>query len=227
MVPAFLSELRRPWLWKGWALGIILVLGFIALLLLAACLEDGVSLAGLQGPLLEAALTLTLTGSAVVGSFAFTADYRTGGFRRRVLLFQRCPAFLARAIATTLTGFLSGLFMGLIFGLAVQVLDEEWHVRPPTILAFAGLAWMGAGWGFLSGSLIRNHLVSLFAVPLSLLLPGMLMGPQLQYFPVLASDWANQTAVNIPALGSFMGAVGWLLVITAVAFGAFLKRDLA
>ena len=227
MVTAFLSDLRRPWLWKGSAVGAALVLGFMALVAVAANLDTKSSLEGSDGLLVEAGLTLTLTAAAVVGSFAFTADYRTGSFSRRVLLFQRCPAFLGRAATTSLAALISGAVIGLVVVLSGNLLDETWHVSPAAVPAFAGLAAMGSVWGFAAGSLIRNHLVSLFAVPLSLLLPEMLMGPDTTFFPVLAADWANQTAVNIPAWDSFSGAAAWLLVVTAPAFGVFLKRDLA
>ncbi|WP_026546981.1 membrane protein [Paenarthrobacter nicotinovorans] len=227
MGPAFLSELRRPWLWKGSAVGAALVLGFMALMVLAAALEAGPTLASLGGPLMEAGLTLTLTGSAVVGSFAFTADFRTGSFSRRVLMFQRVPAFLGRAAATALAALISGALIGLIFVLAGELLGEAWQLGLPACPAFAGVAGMGSIWGFAAGSLIRNHLVSLFAVPLTLLLPEMLPGSGLPFFPVLAADWATQATVNIPAWGSFAGAAAWLLVVLAVAFVIFLKRDLA
>ncbi|MGO4145252.1 hypothetical protein AB4Y77_09230 [Paenarthrobacter sp. YAF11_1] len=227
MFPAFRSDLRRPWLWKGSAVGAALVLGFMALVAVAAALEPDSSMVGSDGLLVEAGLTLTLTAAAVVGSFAFTADYRNGSFSRRVLLFQRCPAFLGRAASTSLAALISGAVIGLIVVLSGNLLDETWHVSPAAVPAFAGLAAMGSVWGFAAGSLIRNHLVSLFAVPLSLLLPEMLMGPDTTFFPVLAADWANQTAVNIPAWDSFTGAAAWLLVVTAPAFGVFLKRDLA
>lgn len=227
MVSAFLSDLRRPWLWKGSGVGAVLVLGFMALVFVAAALQPPPSMEGFDEPLVEAGLTLTLTAAAVVGAFAFTSDYRTGCFSRRVLLFQRSPAFLGRAATTSLAGVFSGAVVGLIVVLSGKLLDESWHVGLTAVPAFAGLAAMGSVWGFAAGSLIRNHLVSLFAVPLSLLLPEMLVGPDTTFFPVLAADWANQTAVNIPAWGSFIGAAGWLLVVTALAFGVFLKRDLA
>ncbi|MEO3941704.1 hypothetical protein V3C41_11555 [Paenarthrobacter nicotinovorans] len=227
MGPAFLSELRRPWLWKGSAVGAALVLGFMALMVLAAALEAGPTLASLGGPLMEAGLTLTLTGSAVVGSFAFTADFRTGSFSRRVLLFQRGPVFLGRTAATALAALVSGAVIGLIFFLAGKLLDEAWQLGLPAWPAFAGIAGMGSIWGFAAGSLIRNHLVSLFAVPLTLLLPEMLLGPDSRFFPVLAADWATQATVNIPAWGSFAEAAAWLLVVLAVAFLIFHKRDLA
>ncbi|ASN21621.1 hypothetical protein [Arthrobacter sp. YN] len=227
MVSAFASELRRPWLWKGSGVGAALVLGFMALVFVAALLESGPYTEGFDEPLVEAGLTLTLTVAAVVGSFAFTADYRNGSFNRRVLLFQRSPAFLGRAATTSLAALFSGAVVGLVVVLSGNLLDETWHVSLTAVPAFAGLAAMGSVWGCAAGSLIRNHLVSLFAVPLSLLLPEMLMGPDTTVFPVLAADWANQSAVNIPAWGSFMGAASWLLVVTALAFGVFLKRDLA
>ncbi|WGM19832.1 hypothetical protein QEH68_17680 [Paenarthrobacter sp. OM7] len=227
MVSAFLSDLRRPWLWKGSGVGAGLVLGFMALVSVAAALGPGPSMEGFDESLVDAGLTLTLTAAAVVGSFAFTADYRTGCFSRRVLLFQRIPAFLGRAATTSLGALISGALVGLTFVLSGKLVDESWHVSLTVVPAFAWLAAMGSVWGFAAGSLIRSHLVSLFAVPLSLLLPEMLMGPDTTFFPVLAADWAHQSAVNIPAWGSFMGAAGWLVVVTALAFGVFLKRDLA
>ncbi|MGF6834170.1 hypothetical protein QF015_002352 [Paenarthrobacter sp. TE4293] len=227
MVPSLLSELRRPWLWRGAAVGASLVLGFIALVIFAAALEPGSSLAHLDGLLVETGLTLTLTGSAVVGASAFTAGFRTGSLTRRVLLFQRSPAFRARAAATSLAAMISGAVVGVILVQSGVLLEESWHVGLAAVPAFAGLAGMGSVWGFAAGSLIRNHLVSLFAVPLSLLLPELLLEQTNAFFPVLAADWATQTAVNIPAWGSFTGAVSWLLVVTAIAFGVFLKRDLA
>jgi len=90
---------------------------------------------------------------------------------------------------------------------------------------------MGALWGFALGSLLRNHLLSLFAVPLTVAVPGLLPDPSQPmgtfFFPVLAADWAQQTAVNIPASGAFCGAAGWLVLVAAAAFTVFVKRDLA
>ncbi|AFR30481.1 membrane protein [Arthrobacter sp. Rue61a] len=229
VVPAFLSELRRPWLWLGSAVGALLVVGLIAVLLGMAGLESPTS-PGIE-VLRQASMSLMLTGAAVVGSFAFTSDYRAGCFTRRVLHFQRGPAFTARAASTALAALLVGVTIGVLFGLSGEILDGAWGFSFHAVLAFAGTACMGSLWGFAIGSLIRSHLVSLFVVPLSLVLPELLAGwlgdAEQFFFPVLAADWADQLAVHIAAFGSFVGAVSWLLVVTAVAFLVFLKRDLA
>ncbi|MNI58800.1 ABC-2 family transporter protein [compost metagenome] len=229
MVPAFLSELRRPWLWLGSAVGALLVVGLIAVLLGMAGLESPTS-PGIE-VLRQASMSLMLTGAAVMGSFAFTSDYRAGCFTRRVLDFQRGPAFTARAASTALAALLVGATTGVLFGLSGEILDGAWGFSFHAVLAFAGTACMGSLWGFAIGSLIRSHLVSLFVVPLSLVLPELLAGwlgdAEQFFFPVLAADWADQLAVHIAAFGSFVGAVSWLLVVTAVAFLVFLKRDLA
>lgn len=167
----------------------------------------------------------------MVGSFSFTSDYRAGCFTRRVLHFQRGPAFTARATSTALTVLLMGAIIGVLFGLSAQLLDGAWGFTLHAVLAFAGIAGMGSLWGFAIGSLIRNHLVSLFVVPLSLVLPELLAGSlgnlEQFLFPVMAADWADQLAFHITAASSFVGTVSWLLVVTAVAFVVFLKRDLA
>ncbi|GAA3284730.1 hypothetical protein [Paenarthrobacter aurescens] len=230
VVPAFLADMRRPWLWLGSAMCAVLVLGLLGILIGMASLEPQTP-PGFDGVLLEAGLSLMLTAAAVVGSFSFTSDYRAGCFTRRVLLFQRGPAFTARAGSTVLTALLSGAAVGVLSGLSGELVARAWGVTPQTVLSFAGMAAMGALWGFAIGSLIRSHLVSLFVVPLSLvvpeLLPGSLGRVKEFFFPVLAGDWAEQSAVHLTSSGSFTGAMIWLVVVTAVAFGVFLKRDLA
>ncbi|MGR0160213.1 hypothetical protein [Paenarthrobacter nitroguajacolicus] len=207
------------------------MLGLLGLLIVAAGLEPQAPTPGLDAVLLKTGLSLTLTGAAVVGSFSFTADYGTGSFTRRVLLFQRGSAFTGRATTTTLAAFLSGALVGIAFGVSGAVVDGMWLLNLPTVLGFAATASMGALWGFALGSLIRNHLVSLFAVPLTLVLPE-LLSPSLGetgrfLFPLLAATWAQNAAVNIPAFASFVGAVCWLVVVLAVASRVFLRRDLA
>lgn len=230
MVSAFLSDIRRPWLWLGSAICALLVLGLVGVLLGMASLELQKP-SGIDRALRQAGLSLMLTAAAVTGSFSFTSDYRTGCFTRRVLLFQRGPAFAARAASTFLSALLVGATVGAMFGASAGILAGAWGFSVQTVLAFAGTAAMGALWGFAIGSLIRSHLVSLFVVPLSLVLPELLAdssGRAGQYlFPVLAAEWAEQVAIHIPASGSFIGAGMWLVVVTAVAFGMFLKRDLA
>ena len=230
MVSAFLSDIRRPWLWLGSAICALLVLGLVGVLLGMASLELQKP-PGIDRVLRQAGLSLMLTAAAVTGSFSFTSDYRTGCFTRRVLLFQRGPAFAARAASTFLSALLVGATVGAMFGASAGILAGAWGFSVQTVLAFAGTAAMGALWGFAIGSLIRSHLVSLFVVPLSLVLPELLAdssGRAGQYlFPVLAAEWAEQVAIHIPASGSFIGAGMWLVVVTAVAFGMFLKRDLA
>ncbi len=230
MVSAFLSDIRRPWLWLGSAICALLVLGLVGVLLGMASLELQKP-PGIDRVLRQAGLSLMLTAAAVTGSFSFTSDYRTGCFTRRVLLFQRGPAFAARAASTSLSALLVGATVGAMFGASGGILAGAWGFSVQTVLAFAGTAAMGSLWGFAIGSLIRSHLVSLFVVPLSLVLPELLAdssGRAGQYlFPVLAAEWAEQVAIHIPASGSFIGAGMWLVVVTAVAFGMFLKRDLA
>ncbi|MCR1161686.1 hypothetical protein NEK97_09465 [Paenarthrobacter sp. UW852] len=229
--PALLSDLRRPWLWKGSAISAALALGLTGMLFVAATHDAGADTTGLPALLLDAVTSLVLTVSAVFGSFSFTADYRAGSLNRRVLLFQRRPAFLGRALSTAVAALLAGAAIGLAFGFASAVLKVAGTLSPSLVLAFAGAAAMGALWGFALGSLLRNHLVSLFAVPLSVALPGLL--PDLSqpmttfFFPVLAANWAQQAAVNIPASGAFCGAAGWLVLVAAAAFTVFVKRDLA
>ncbi len=227
---AFLSDIRRPWLWLGSAICAVLVIGLVGVLIGMTRLEPQTP-PGIDGVLRQASLSLMLTAAAVTGSFSFTSDYRTGCFTRRALLFHRGPAFAARAASTSLTAVLVGATVGALFGATGGILAGAWGFSVQTVLAFAGMAAMGSLWGFALGSLIRNHLVSLFVVPLSLLLPELLAdsyGHAEQYlFPVLAADWADQVTVHIPASGSFIGAAIWLVVVTAVAFGMFLKRDLA
>ncbi len=230
MVSALLSDIRRPWLWLGSAICALLVLGLVGVLICMTSLEAQTP-PGIDRILRQACMSLMLTAAAVTGSFSFTSDYRTGCFTRRVLLFQRGPAFAARAASTFLSALLVGATVGAMFGASAGILAGAWGFSVQTVLAFAGTAAMGALWGFAIGSLIRSHLVSLFVVPLSLVLPELLAdssGRAGQYlFPVLAAEGAEQVAIHIPASGSFIGAGMWLVVVTAVAFGMFLKRDLA
>ena len=231
LVPAFCSDLQRPWLWKGSALGALLVLGLLGLLIVAASLESQAPTPGLDRVLRKTGLSLMLTGASIVGAFSFTADYRTGSLNRRVLLFQRGPAFTGRATTTTLAALISGALVGTAFGLFGVFADGAWHLNPVTVLGFCVTSGMGSLWGFALGSLIRNHLVSLFVVPLSLALPE-LLSPSLGetgrlIFPTLAANWAENVAVNIPAFASFAGALCWLVVVLAAASWVFLRRDLA
>ncbi len=229
--PALLSDLRRPGLWKGSAISAALVLGLAGMLLVAGTADAGVETPGLSAVLLEAVTSLVMTVSAVFGSFSFTAGYRAGSLNRRVLLFQRRPVFLGRALSTAVAALFTGAVVGSALGLSAAVLKVAGTPSPRLVLAFAGTAAMGALWGFALGSLLRNHLVSLFAVPLSVALPGLLLDTSQPmgtfFFPVLAADWAQQTAVNIPASGAFCGAAGWLVLVAAAAFTVFVKRDLA
>lgn len=231
LAAAVRSDLRRPWLWRGSAISAVLALGLTGMLFVAAT-HDATAAGSPELPalLLEAVTSLVLTVSAVFGAFSFTADYRAGSFNRRVLLFQRRPAFLGRALSTAVAALFAGAVIGLAFGFSAAVFKVAGTLSPLLVLAFAGTAVMGALWGFALGSLLRNHLVSLFAVPLSVALPGLLPEPSQPmttlFFPVLAADWANQAAVNIPASGAFCGAAGWLVLVVAAAFTVFVKRDL-
>ena len=229
MVPALLADLRRPWLWKGSGIASVLVIGLLGTLLLAANLEPTTGGPSPEGPFREAGLSLMLTGAGVMGSCSFTADFRAGCLTRRVLLFQRIPAFIARALTTVLAALLSGVIVGVAFGLSGALFPEGWQVSPQVVLAFAAMAAMGSVWGFAIGSFIRSHLVSLFAVPLSLGVPQVLpLGNAEAYlFPFQAADWANQAAVHIPPSGSFSGALAWLLIVLGAACDVFSKRDLA
>jgi hypothetical protein len=170
-----------------------------------------------------------LTGAGVMGSCSFTADFRAGCLTRRVLLFQRIPAFIARALTTALAAILGGVIVGISFGLSGTFIADGWQLSPHGVLAFAGMAAMGSAWGFAIGSFIRSHLVSLFAVPLSLVLPQILpLGDAEPYlFPFQAADWANQAAVHIPPSESFFGALAWPLIVLGAACAVFSKRDLA
>ncbi|MGO4588011.1 hypothetical protein [Paenarthrobacter sp. 2TAF44] len=229
MVSALLADLRRPWLWKGSGIASLLVIGLLATLVVAAILESTTPPPDLEGVLRGAGLSLMLAGAGVMGSFSFTADFRAGCLTRRVLLFQRNPAFIARALTTALAAILSGAMVGICFGLAGGIFAQGWQVSPHVVLAFAGMAAMGSAWGFAIGSLLRSHLVSLFAVPLSLVVPQILsLGNAETYlFPFEAAEWANQAAVHIPASESFFGAVAWLLIILGAACAVFSRRDLA
>lgn len=95
--PAFLSDMRRPWLWKGSAVCALLVAGLIGALVVAAAIgskeDGGQAMTGVDRTLLEAGLSLMLTAAAVVGSFSFTSDFDTRSFHRRILMFQRGAAF--------------------------------------------------------------------------------------------------------------------------------------
>ena len=229
MVSALLADLRRPWLWKGSAVASLLVIGLLATLLVTASVESTMAPPGFDEVLRGAGLSLMLTGAGVMGSCSFTADFRAGCLTRRVLLFQRSPAFIARALTTALAASLGGAMVGMCFGLAGGIAAEGWQLSPHLVLAFAGMAAMGSAWGFAIGSLVRNHLVSLFAVPLSLVVPQILsLGNAETYlFPFQAANWANQAAVHIPASESFFGAAAWLLIILGAACAVFSKRDLA
>ncbi|GAA4025089.1 hypothetical protein GCM10023063_01720 [Arthrobacter methylotrophus] len=233
--PAFLSDMRRPWLWKGSAIGTLLVAGLIGGLVVAAAIgpeeESGHAMTGGDRILLDAGLSLLLTAAAVVGSFSFTSDFNTRSFYRRILVFQRGAAFTGRAASTTVVALLAGTTIGVLFGLAGELGVDRWHVSTHVVVAFAGVSGMGSLWGFAIGSLIRNHLLSLFVVPLSLVLPTA-VGRQLGHFvdflfPNLLSVWAKQGALESLRLDSLAGAAMWLAFVLGAGFWVFLKRDLA
>lgn len=232
---AFLSDMRRPWLWKESAVGALLVCGLIGAFVVAAAIgskeEGGNAMPGIDRILLAAGLSLMLTAGAVVGSFSFTSDFNTRSFHRRILMFQRDAAFTGRAASVTAVALVTGATVGALFGLSGALLANAWHVSVHTVLAFAAMAGMGSLWGFAIGSLIRNHLLSLFVVPLSLVLPAVLVGPLGQFadflFPNLVTDWVNQGVLGTLELGSLAGAGIWLTCALGGACWMFSKRDLA
>lgn len=232
--PAFLSDMRRPWLWKGSAFCALLVAGLIGAFVVAAAIgsrEDGLeAMTGVDRSLLESGLSLMLTAAAVVGSFSFTADFDTGSFHRRILMFQRGAAFTGRAASITVAGLVTGAIVGVLFGLSGELVANLWHVSAPAVLAFAAIAGIGSLWGFAIGSLVRNHFLSLFVVPLSLVLPAALASRLGQFadllFPNLVTDWVNQWALGRVKLDSFAGAITWLACLLGGAYLVFSKRDL-
>src|SRR5690349_13850260 len=137
MVSALIADLRRPWLWKGTGIASLLVIGLLVALLVTARLESTRAPPGLVGVLRVDGLSLMLTGAAVMRSCSFTADFRAGCLTRRVLLFRRSPAFIARALTGALAASLGGAMVGICFGLSGGIVAERWHVSPHTVLAFA------------------------------------------------------------------------------------------
>ncbi|WP_284978086.1 hypothetical protein [Arthrobacter sp. fls2-241-R2A-200] len=229
-VPALLSDLQRPWLWKSSALGVLVVAAFMALLVVASGFEANTPTPGTVTILLDSAFSLTLTGAAVVGSFSFTRDFGAGCIARRVLLFQRGAVFTGRAATATLATGLGGGAIGGGVWLFLSATSKPTGQGMGTVLAFVSIACIGGLWGFSFGSLIRNHLVSLFVVPATLVLPGLLPDSLEQIrpllFPVESLAWAKQLALHIPASASLLGAVDWLLMMTTAACLVFSKRDL-
>lgn len=232
--PAFLSDMRRPWLWKGSAVCALLVAGLIGALVVAAAIgskeDGGQAMTGVDRTLLEAGLSLMLTAAAVVGSFSFTSDFDTRSFHRRILMFQRGAAFTGRAASGTVAALVTGAIVGVLFGLSGELVASLWHVSAPAVLAFTAMAGIGSLWGFAIGSLIRNHFLSLFVVPLSLVLPAALASRLGQFadllFPNLVTDWVNQWASGSVKPDSFAGAVIWLACALGGAYWVFSKRDL-
>jgi hypothetical protein len=233
--PAFLSDMRRPWLWKGSAVCALLVAGLIGALVVAAAIgsteEGGNATTGVARILFEAGLSLMLTAAAVVGSFSFTSDFNTRSFHRRILMFQRGAAFTGRAASVTVVAMVTGAIVGVLFGLSGEFVANRWHIGAPAVLAFAAMAGIGSLWGFAIGSLIRNHFLSLFVVPLSLVLPEVLAGRLGQFadflFPNLVTDGVNQGALGSVKLDSLSGALIWLACSLGGAYWMFSKRDLA
>jgi hypothetical protein len=227
--------MRRPWLWKGSAVGASIVGGLLGAFVMAAAIgskePSGNAMPGVDRILLEAGLSLMLTAAAVVGSFSFTSDFHTRSIHRRILMFQRGAAFTGRAASTTVVAVGTGATMGVLFGLSGALVADQWNVSVHAVLAFAAMAGMGSLWGFAIGSLIRNHLLSLFVVPLSLVLPAVFAGPLGQFadflFPNLLTDWVNQEALGSLKLDSLAGAVIWLAFALGGAYWVFSKRDLA
>lgn len=226
--------MRRPWLWKGSAVCALLVAGLIGALVAAAAIgskgDGGQAMTGMDRTLLEAGLSLMLTAAAVVGSFSFTSDFDKRSFHRRILMFQRGAAFTGRAASITVAALVTGAIVGVLFGLSGELMASLWHVSAPAVLAFAAMAGIGSLWGFAIGSLIRNHLLSLFVVPLSLVLPAALASRLGQFadllFPNLVTEWVNQWVLGSVKLDSFAGAVIWLVCSLGGAYWVFSKRDL-
>lgn len=231
---AFLSDMRRPWLWKGSAIGALLVAGLIGAFVVAAAIgsreDGGTTIPSDDRVLLDAGLSLMLTAAAVVGSFSFTSDFNTRSFHRRILVFQRGAAFTGRMASIAVAAILAGATMGVLFGLAGALGSNRWHLSVHIMLAFAMMSCMGSLWGFAIGSLIRNHLLSIFVVPLSLVLPTIAVGQLEQFadflFPNLLSAWANQEVLGSLRLDSLAGAAIWLAFALGGGFWVFLKRDL-
>lgn len=227
--------MRRPWLWKGSAVGALLVGGLIVAFVVAAAIgskeEGGDAMPGVDRILLKAGLSLMLTAGAMVGSFSFTSDFNTRSFHRRILMFQRGAAFTGRAASITVVALVTGATVGVLFGLSGALAANPWNVSVHAVLVFAAMAGMGSLWGFALGSLIRNHLLSLFVVPLSLVLPTALAGPLGQFadflFPSLLTDWVNQGVLGSLKLESLAGATIWLAFALGGAYWVFSKRDLA
>lgn len=125
---------------------------------------------------------------------------------------------------------MTGAIVGVLFGLSGELVASLWHVSAPAVLAFTAMAGIGSLWGFAIGSLIRNHFLSLFVVPLSLVLPAALASRLGQFadllFPNLVTDWVNQWASGSVKPDSFAGAVIWLACALGGAFWVFSKRDL-
>lgn len=226
--------MRRPWLWKGSTVCALLVAGLIGALVAAAATsskgDGGQAMTGMDRTLLEAGLSLMLTAAAVVGSLSFTSDFDKRSFHRRILMFQRGAAFTGRAASITVAALVTGAIVGVLFGLSGELMASLWHVSAPAVLAFAAMAGIGSLWGFAIGSLIRNHLLSLFVVPLSLVLPAALASRLGQFadllFPNLVTEWVNQWVLGSVKLDSFAGAVIWLACSLGGAYWVFSKRDL-
>lgn len=226
---AFITDLVRPSLWRDAAVGSLLVGALAGTLYILAYFESGPSSPGTEAVLLKSALSLVLTGSALVGSFAFTSAFRTGSLHLRVLLFQRIPAFAARAGTTMVAASALGVATAELCAALGALVSGTTGIHAPGVFAATGC--MGAAWGYSIGSVVRNHQVSLFLVPLTLVLPGLaaqLMQEAGQFvFPLAAADWADRAILSQPASWSLLTSLGWLATVGAVALGVFTKRDLA
>ena len=221
------AELSRPWLWRGAGIAALIAVGLIAIPIVSSLAHE-VRVGQLGAALLGPALSVMLTVGAVLGSFAFTADFRHGSLHRRVLLFSRAPIFASRAASTFLASMLAGGAVGTVLVLIMLLVGGH-----PTNFfaagAFAGVAAVGSMWGFAVGSLVRDHLVAFFVVPLTLALPEFLSGAGRTtgfFFPVLTSEWSTSVAEGRINSMPLLGSLCWLVLLLGSAGAVFSHRDL-
>ncbi|QQQ61872.1 hypothetical protein [Paenarthrobacter ureafaciens] len=221
------AELSRPWLWRGAGIAALIAVGLIAVPIVSSLAHE-VRVGQLGAALLGPASSVMLTVGAVLGSFAFTVDFRRGSLHRRVLLFSRAPIFASRAASTFLASVVAGGAVGAVLVLLMLLIGGH-----PTSFfaagAFAGVAAVGSMWGFAVGSLVRNHLVAFFVVPLTLALPEFLAGAGITtgfFFPVLTSEWSTSAAEGRINSMPLLGSLCWLVLLLGSAGAVFSQRDL-
>ncbi len=196
-----------------------------------------VSSAGAPLPVRElalAALAPVSVGNVAVicgiyGAFRYTSELDRGIVAQQTVQSRRLPILLSRAVFVLSFGCLMGL-LGVVVSWATICISIGPVALPANMIGWAAFSGaLTSFWGLSLGVLIGRHLVSLFAVPLSLA------------FTIPLSQW-NEGLASLTPLGTQLAAVDgsswlspggalWLALCWVVAFGSAalvvgLRRDL-